>query len=324
MKNLFHRILKTLNINGRDWVVLLLALLLAFSIWLIHNLALKYNDYFSVSVVAQCNIPGHVQESANKCEVTARCRATGYKLIRAHLTRRRSHKVLFNVSDMTHYKDDTFYITSDDLQGYSHLIFDPGVTVEYFLSDTLFFRFPYENCRKVPVVPISVVSYKDQYMAEGPLSIEPDSILVYGEPYQLERITEVYTRPVNYTELSDDVVGVVGLEPIKDVRFSIEDVRYSLQVKRFVEIKQSLPVRVKNVPSGKVMRVYPSEAMVSLRCNFPLIEDPLRGLVLEADYEDYIKSLSGKCPLKLSGMSRGIIDQVIEPAYVSGVIQEMR
>ena len=83
MRNLLHRILKTLNINGRDWVVLLLALLLAFSIWLIHNLTLKYNDYMSVSVIASCSIPGHSSVSADKSEVTARCRATGYKVIRS-------------------------------------------------------------------------------------------------------------------------------------------------------------------------------------------------------------------------------------------------
>ena len=313
-----------MNINGRDWVVLLLALLLAFSIWLIHNLALKYNDYFSVSIIAECNIPGHAVESANKCEVTARCRATGYKLIKAHITRKKAHKVMFNTSDMTHYEEDVFYMTSAQLKGYSHLIFDAGVSVEYFLSDTLFFRFPYENSKKVPVVPISVVSYKDQYMADGVLSVEPDSVLVYGEPYQLERIEEVFTRPISYTELSEDVKGVVGLETIKNVRFSVEDIRYSLQVKRYVEIEQNLPVRVKNVPSDRILRVYPSDAMVQLRCNFPLTEDPVRGLSLEIDYEDYIKSLSGKCPLKLNGVSRGVISYSIEPAYVSGVIEEIR
>ena len=85
MKNLIHRILKTLNISGRDWVVLLLALLLAFSIWVIHNLSLKYNNYMSVPVVAKCSIPGHSSVSADKADVTARCRATGYKVIKSHL-----------------------------------------------------------------------------------------------------------------------------------------------------------------------------------------------------------------------------------------------
>ena len=324
MRNLFHRILSALNINGRDWVVLVPALLLAFSIWLIHNLSLKYNDYFTVHVAAQCSIPGHSHESANRCEVSARCRATGYKLIKARLFRRKAHNVTFRQSDMKHYDGDMFYITSTDLQSYSHLIFDAGVSVDYFLSDTLFFRFPYENFKKVPVIPTSVVTYKQQYMPEGSLSVEPDSVLVYAEPYQLESINEVYTRPINYNDLSEDVAGLVGLEKRKDVRYSVYEVRYSLKVKRFVEIEQSLPVKVFNVPHNKILRVFPSEAMVRLRCNFPLTEDPLRGLAVVADYEDFVNSISGKCPLKLTGVSRGVIGHTIEPAYVSGVIENVR
>lgn len=324
MRNLFHKILSALNFKGRDWAVFLLALLLAFSIWLIHNLSLKYEDYFSASVIAECNIPGHSRLSSNKCEVTARCRATGYKRIRAHLGRKRSHKVMFQASDMTHYEDDVFYVTSSDLKGYSHLIFGPGVSVEYFLSDTLFFTFPYENFKKVPVVPISLVAYRDQYMADGALSVVPDSILVYGKPYQLEMVDEVFTRPISYNDLSEDVGGMVSLEKIKDVRYSVDEVRYSLKVKRFVEIDSNLPVSVKNVPPDKILRVYPSDAKVRIRCNFPLLEDPLRGLVLEADYEDYARSLSGKCRLELSGVSRGIISHSIEPEYVSGVLEDVR
>ena len=50
MGDLYNRILKSFNISGRDLAVFLLALLLAFSIWLIHNLSLKYNDYLTASV----------------------------------------------------------------------------------------------------------------------------------------------------------------------------------------------------------------------------------------------------------------------------------
>ena len=324
MRNLFHRILSALNINGRDWVVILPALLLAFSIWLIHNLSLNYNDFFNVSVVAQCNIPGHAVESANKCEVTARCRATGYKLIRAHLGKRRAHEVAFRPSDLTHYEGDVFYMTSDHLQEYSHLIFGPGVSVEYFLSDTLFFRFPYENCKKVAIEPISVVTYRDQYMADGKLIVEPDSMLIYGEPYILEGIDRVYTRTIAHNDLHEDVRGMIGLEKVKGVRLSVDQVRYLQDVKRFVELELNLPVRTVNVPQGKILRVYPYEAKVRVRCSFPLTEDPQKGLMLQADYNDFMTSRSGKCQLKLSGVSRGVISYEIEPLSVSGLIEDVR
>lgn len=323
MRNLFHKILSALNIKGRDWVVFLLALLLAFSIWLIHNLALNYNDFFNVSVVAQCNISGHSEESANKCEVAARCRATGYKLIRAHLGKQ-AHKVSFRSSDLIHYDADIFYITSDHLQEYSHQIFGPGVSVEYYLSDTLFFRFPYENYKKVCIEPISVLTYRDQYMADGQLAVVPDSMIIYGEPYILEGVDKVYTRTINHSDIYEDFRGVVGLEKIKGVRFSVDQVSYQQNVKRFVELEINLPIRTINVPQGKVLRLFPSEARIKLRCSFPLIEDPEKGLSLQADYNDYVNSRSGRCQLKLSGLSRGVISYQIEPMSVSGLIEDIR
>ena len=322
MKNLFHRILKTLNINGRDWVVLLLALLLAFSIWLIHNLALKYNDNMSVSVVATCSIPGHASVSADEVEVTARCRATGYKVLRSYMRRGKNVEVQFKPSDVKRKDGDIFYVTPVDLKDYSHLIFGPEISVEYFVTDTLFFRFPYENYKKVPVVPISTITYSDQYMAESPLTVTPDSVLVYGEPFRLENISAVYTRPVNYVDLSEDVSGSVKLEQVKDVRISETEVRYELTVKRFVEVICSVPVNVINVPKGKKMYVYPSEVDVLLKCNFPLVDNPERGIRVIADYNDLHKSLSQSCILKVYTPSRGVISSEASPVSVSCIWED--
>ena len=83
MRKLYNELLSLLNISGRDLAVFLLALLLAFSIWLIHNLSLKYNAYLDVAVQAHCNIDGHSEMSSDKSNVVARCRATGYNVIRS-------------------------------------------------------------------------------------------------------------------------------------------------------------------------------------------------------------------------------------------------
>ena len=322
MREILHKILKTLNINGRDWAVLLLALLLAFSIWLIHNLALKYSDYMSVPVVAACSIPGHSSVSAGQVEVSARCRATGYKVIKAYLNRHRSVEIQFRSADMKHKDGDVFYVTPVDLKDYSHLIFGPEITVEHFVSDTLFFRFPYENFKKVPVVPIASVTFSDQYMAESPVSVTPDSVYVYGEPFRLENISAVYTRPVNYMDLSKDVNGVVKLESIKDIRISESEVSYELKVKRFVEVICSVPVSVVNVPEGKNVLVYPSVVEVSLKCNFPLVDDPERGLRVVADYNDLQNSLGQSCVLKVEATSRGIISSEATPISVSCILED--
>ena len=70
------------------------------------------------------------------------------------------------------------------------------------------------------------------------------------------------------------------------------------------------------------MKVYPSVVKASLRCHFPLLDEPLSGLALNADYNDYQNSLSGKCTLKPVGLSRGVISIDIDPVAVSCVIED--
>jgi hypothetical protein len=225
---------------------------------------------------------------------------------------------------MRHKEGDVFYMTSADLKDYAHMIFGQDVNVEYYVTDTLFFRFPYENFKMVPVLPISTITYRSQYMADGQLEVRPDSVLVYGELLRLENVNAVYTRPISYADLSKDVSGIVRLEKIKDVRFSQPEVRYDMSVKRFVEITRTVPVTAVNVPEGKNMLVYPSVVEVSLKCSFPLVDDPERGLRVEADYNELQKSLGGRCLLKVSAISRGIIDYETTPVSVSCVIEDKR
>lgn len=323
MRNLYDRLLKLLNINGRDLAVFLLALLLAFSTWLIHNLSLKYNDYLTASVIAQTNIDGHTDKSVNSAEVIARCRATGYKVITSGIkARRRPVTVSFSPSVMRHKEDDLFYVLSSDLVEYTHMIYGDGVTLEHFVTDTLFFRFPSVDHKRVPVHPVYSVSFKPQYMSDGELIVAPDTVTLYGESHRLSKIDKVYTQPIKHSDLSSDVQGVVRLEGVKNVRMSVNEVHYILDVKRYVEVVRTFPVRMENVPAGKQVMLYPSVATVSLKYSFPLESDPEEELILYVDYADYANSLSGKCNVRLKGTSRGLIDYEVDPVAVNCLQEE--
>ena len=323
MKDLINRILKALNIGGRDWAVLLLALLLAFSIWIIHNLSLKYNDYLTVQVAAKCSIDGHSAVASNTCDVVARGRATGYKVLKFNAPgRRKPVTVDFSPSVMKHMEGDLYYVTSDALQEYTHLIYGSGVSIEYFVSDTLFYRFPLVNSKKVPVHPVASLTYDSQYMSDGQMGITPDSVYVYGEPHRLETISQVYTRPIKYSMLNSNVSGVVELEKMRGISFSENQVRYSLDVVRFVEMTSVVPVRCINVPSDKMLMVYPSSVNVVLKCVYPLPVRFENQPHIYVDYNDFLKSVSGKCPVRMVDMGSGIKEVDIEPVYVECRLEE--
>lgn len=324
MKGLFNRLLKSLGISGRDWAVLLLALLLAFSIWLIHNLSLKYNDFLSVPVVARANIEGHSDVSSNHCNITARCRTTGYHAIRHDmLLARRIRAVDFRPEVMKHQKGDVYYVTASDLQEYSHVIFGDDVTVEYFETDTLFFTFPAVDHKKVPVHPAYSVSYREQYTNVGDLKVEPDSVTLYGELSLLENIDQVMTKPLKKSDLSSDIQGMLGLEPVRNIRFSTDQVRYSLEVSRYVEILTDVKIEARNVPTDKEMVIIPSSVQAVLKCFFPLKGDPATSMRLYVDYEDFFKTVSGKCPVRNAVLPEGVISYKVEPFYVECIVRDI-
>lgn len=323
MKKFWDKILQSLNVNGRDLPLLLFSLLLAFSIWLIYNLDLRYNDYLQVPVVAKCNIEGHTAVSANKNDVIARCRTTGYNIVRIKHLRKKS-PVEIPFAKMQQKSPEMFYVTSNDLLEFSHIIFGENVSIDYFLTDTLFFRFPFELSKRVPVRTVSDIDLKPQYAVIGDMDVVPDSVTIYGEPYRLENIDYVYTEPIKLSGLDSDVRGLARLEKIKGIRFPYESVKYSLSVSRYVEIPRTVTIGTRNVPKGKELMTFPSTAKVMFRCIFPYtVDDALKQVSFYVDYEDFINSISGKCVVRADSLPDGVIGYVVEPQVFDCVASEM-
>lgn len=310
----FHRLLSKSNINGRDVAFYLLSLLLAFSIWLIHNLSLQYSQVMSVPVNAESNIDGHSAHSANSCVIVARCRTSGFNLVKSRFESRRHVKnVFFSPDDLHQTEGDIFSITANELSGYVNEIFGDDIQLESVVSSSVEFRFPFENHKKVPVVINSAISFKPQYMAVGGMVATPDSVTVYGEPVRLNNIDKVVTANVTLEDLSSTAHGVATIDVPAGLRSSHSEVSYALEVTRFVEIREDVQIGARNVPVGRELSVFPSVATVVYRCAFPLSVDPSDNIQFYVDYKDFQKSINGRCVPHTSALPSGVLDYSIEP-----------
>ena len=225
-------------------------------------------------------------------------------------------KVEFNPSVMQRYDAERFFVTGDKLNEYSHLIFSEDVTIEHYISDTLFFRFPAVNHKKGPVVPVSLLTYKGQYMARGPLEVTPDSVVVAGDPYLLETVKQVYTTPIRHFDVSDNISGLAGIEPVKGVDIYAKEIYYSMDVTRYVEFVSEVHVEAVNVPAGKAMMIFPSVVTLRMRCEFPLMDDAEGQQTVYVDYNDFKTSLGGNCPVRVKNLPKGILSYDVEPVSV--------
>lgn len=316
------RFLERLHIDVRDLVVFLLSLTLALGIWLVHNLTLRYSAIMNVTVTAVSNIQGRAAESSNTAVITARCRATGFKLLKSGRNQDKTVKVFFNPDEFTKGDNDTYYLSSNALASYVPEIFGEDVQLESFVTQNAIFRFSAEDYKKVPVSPRLITSFRPQYTSIGSVQFSPDSVMLYGDPNYLESIDRVFTRPLELKNLKNDAQGEIGLDVPAGLRASEQGVSYSLQVTRYVEVSSEIRIEVINLPADKFLSVYPSSAKVVFKCIFPLSADPTRSVSLYVDYEEFAQSINGRCVARVSGLPSSVIDYTVEPQIIECVEEQ--
>jgi len=291
------------------------SLLLALVIWFLSNLSRDYPGVLNVPVSAECSLQGRSNLSSDAAIASARCRASGYRLLR-YRTRHtgRTVRVRFDRADVRQVSGDRFYVPGSALNSHLQAVFGDDVLVEEILSDTLYFTFPAEDHKKVPVRLSGDFTYRTQYMASGPLRLIPDSVTVYGEQARLDLVDHVSTVSLLLDDVHDSQRGTVRLRRIKGIRLSEEEVTFELPVSRYVEMRSELPVTVQGLPAGRHLQVFPSKATVILHCLFPVAHNPFDSFELVIDYKDFASSLSGRCVARASQLPRGVLDYRVEPA----------
>lgn len=299
--------------RGRDLFLFIVSLLLAFGIWLIHMCSLEYSDIVTVPVIAKSNIEGYSDLSTNQGDIAARCRMSGFRIIRFSRSDTKPVVVEFSAADLKAEGNGVFTITASRLGHYVNQIFGEGSSLESFVTPEVEFRFTRENYKKVPVQATPLLTFKSQYMAVGSLQLKPDSVVVYGEEGILENIDRVMTQPLNKTNISSSIHGFIKLDSPANVRVSESQVNYSLEVCRYVEMRKNVRIKVRNAPAGKTLSVFPSSADAVFRCSFPPGNNPVDGVEFYVDYNEFIKSISGRCIAHPSGLTKSIIDYTLDP-----------
>jgi hypothetical protein len=247
----------------------------------------------------------------------AKCRTTGWRILYSHWNGDSEVVVRFPSSVFEHEGDEKYFITTDKLHEYVDQIFGPGVSVEYFVTDKIHFKFQKESFKKVPVKAMTSFSFEDQYIATGPLTIVPDTVTVYGDPLHLESLDYVSTSAIEQSSINEDFSGMIALKPINGMRFSVNEVHYKMDVTRYLEVtRKSLPVKVQGVPVDMDVVPEPSVVNVTMKVAFPLKADPNKALTVTARYDDLKTSLSGQVPVELTSLPLGVIKYHVSPVAV--------
>ena len=299
----------------------ILALVASLAIWLVSNLSRETTGLVSVPVIAHSSIVGRSEAAMESVQVTANVTASGFRLLGLALRGGRPVNVMVEPEHLHHMEGDFFSISAGNLVRYTDAIFGLQTKAQ-FAFDYIMVRFAPESYKKVPVVAVKQIRFREQYMATGDIKLTPDSVLVYGNPSRISGINQILTRQFSKYDVDRSLHGKVRLEVPAGTRLSAKDASYSLDVSRYVGITEQVRVGVRNVPEGKVLSVYPSTVNVKFRFIFPISGNPTGSASFYVDYNEFAASIGGKCMVRAEGLPEMTISWEADPEFCDCVESE--
>ena len=231
----------------RDYVPFIICAFCSAALWITREMGKTYEERLTIPITYN-NVPKSlvlVSEFPDNLMVSVE--ATGWVILTHYL---------FGVDELT--LDISKIVGSN----YSHISTkDPMVlsalgvqlkVLDVYPSE-IHFSFEKVNFKKVPVKTSLALSFAQQYELEGDVLVEPDTIVVFGAKQTIDTIQCVYANLLEKKKLRESFSESVELAPMKNVEYSNDVVTISGQVEKFTEQTISIPIKLMNVPSGKVI-----------------------------------------------------------------------
>lgn len=309
--------------GGRNWIILVFSLLLAFFMWSIMKLSASYSSYVRYRIEASTNIPGRSNTAVSTDVLVIGAKSTGFHIIQ-NLQGDQGNALMLDEIDGKYFHKyredgDLFYLLPDNIRQKIQDALGADVKVESLATDTLFFEFPVQGNRKVAVVASSAIKYGKQFMPYSEIILKPDSVLIYGDEAVISNIHHVTTQAIKSNDTQHSLSGVVKLNPLKGVRFSQEEIFYSQEVGRFVEHTVNVPVTIGNAPSYANVAIVPQEVTIKYRQPFVGASAySQQDFSVVVEYDEILRKDVVKP--NVARMPEGILTIDMEPKFVECVL----
>lgn len=261
---------------GRERIIVfIVALILAFCLWLLVNLSRDYNLNINLPISLGAIPEEQALASSLPDNVTVSVSGEGWKLINLY---NNPPEINLDVSK----PEVNVY---DQVQQQMNMM--PDISVQKVQPLILTLELEERISKKIPVQSRVEVSFRDQYNFLEPPEFEPDSIRVSGARSLVQNITEWRTDSVQFRNVSDNISRTVALEEAGQL-ISLErnQVTYRAQIAQFTEGEAKVQVETHGLPSGRGVSFSPSA--ITVRYNVPIREyNDVQGIPLFEAYVNY-------------------------------------
>ncbi len=200
---------------------------------------------------------------------------------------------------------------TDQLQGTTRLqrVLPEHISVSYYR----------QHQKRVPVRLVDQITLAPQYQFTQSPQLVPDSVTVYGAQETLQTLQEVFTEPLA-EQMNDSLRVQLALQPLDGVRFAATEVEVTARAEPFTEKVFTLPIRIKDLPAGVKLRLFPPTVEATIRVGISHFND-----VTEKDLQvecTYPTTQATQLPLLLRYTSPYITHGRISPTEVEYIIEK--
>ena len=177
--------------------------------------------------------------------------------------------------------------------------------------------------KRVPVrIAGDVVAEKLYYMAGT--EIQPDSITIFASKEKLDSINEIYTEPLNYTNVRDTLTVHARLQKMAGVKTVPDNVVLKFRADILSEMSISgIPIMGINMPPGKMLRTFPAKVSVKFVAGVNQYRNMSPAdFEIVADYNEIMAHPSSTCRIYLQHIPEGISQAHLDTTRVEYLIEE--
>ena len=315
------------NVN-RDFLTYLVFLLIAIVIWYLNalNKELTADLKFAVRYI---DLPeDKILTNTPPEYLTLTLNAQGFSLLKYRfglnfypVTLEASYQTLRRKSNSS----QEYFLTTQSVFDRIAAQLSSDVKLKLIAPDTLRFLLSETVKKKLSVKPALQLQFDKGFLPRGEMMIEPGEVTVTGPKAIVDTMQYVYTRTKVFRKLKDTFKSSIALQPVHQLRYSVNEVQITQSIERHTEATITAPVEPVNLPEGLTMKVFPGT--VTINCMVPVVDyEKLQPYMFRAvvDYNS-VKNASdhqAKARVTISRKPDYVTDVTFHPKNVDFIIEK--
>ncbi len=300
--------------------IFLFFLLFTSFLWLLLQFSKNYTKEVEVSI-SYTNLPkDRILNDESDQTIKMVLNGNGFRLISQYWS---TSKLYFDLNDAVSKNNNEYHFYLDKETIFIKNKLDFKGKVLRIQKDTLVLKLDVNLEKKIPVKINKNIQFTNGYGSNIGLVAFPDSVTISGPSKIVDTIQFIESNELKLEGLNSNYKTELGLNidrlPTK-VSITPNKIETSIEVSKFTEGSQKVPITLKNVPEGVKINIFPKEVTVVYRVGLDKYNEIYAiDFKIEADYNK-VSNDSSFLILELITIPKSIHDVRLQDKQVQYVI----